>query len=574
MADLEELVVRIKADASSLEREMRKAQTTVQQSSRGMQSALKGVTDQAYALLPALSVAAVAAFAKGAFTAADRINDLALRTGFAGSTLSSLNIKLLQSGTDLDSFAASINRMNNMIGEAARGLNKEAVRSFDNLGLSVRKLAQLSPEDQFFEIAQALGGIENQNQQVNLGMAIFGRQFTSLLPMIKETKGELRSFSDEAKRMGLALTDEQLKRIDDLGDRWVGALEKMKIAILDVVPLVEGLAKVPEILRAALIDIPHAAGKNIGLLAQGIDPRDVRTLPEVEVVAEKPKKPSTRGGNADLFNAEEIKKAKQALADFNKELNRQHEFAGMAPRDAAAQKVYYDTLELAQKAGVKNAEELAQANANVARSTYDMNQSMSESARFAAELKDQFAQTAGSIIRDSKNAGDALKRLGDALADMITQRYILGPLADQLFGSPGGGGGLLGGLMGGGGVGGGFSQLFDNAGAYLGMNESYGPPMPGYAEGGNPPVGSPYVVGENGPEIRIDRRPGTIIPNHAIGGTNVTVQQTIQINPGVPELINARIREAAPAIAAQAQQGVFAAIQKGGREAKIVGRRN
>jgi len=35
-----------------------------------------------------------------------------------------------------------------------------------------------------------------------------------------------------------------------------------------------------------------------------------------------------------------------------------------------------------------------------------------------------------------------------------------------------------------------------------------------FAEGGNPPTGKPYLVGEHGPELRIDRTPGTIIPNN------------------------------------------------------------
>jgi hypothetical protein len=37
----------------------------------------------------------------------------------------------------------------------------------------------------------------------------------------------------------------------------------------------------------------------------------------------------------------------------------------------------------------------------------------------------------------------------------------------------------------------------------------------GFASGGRPAPGVPYVVGENGPEIRVDDAPGTIIPNGA-----------------------------------------------------------
>lgn len=37
--------------------------------------------------------------------------------------------------------------------------------------------------------------------------------------------------------------------------------------------------------------------------------------------------------------------------------------------------------------------------------------------------------------------------------------------------------------------------------------------IPGFALGGRPPVGAPYWVGENGPELRIDDRPGVILNN-------------------------------------------------------------
>ena len=47
--------------------------------------------------------------------------------------------------------------------------------------------------------------------------------------------------------------------------------------------------------------------------------------------------------------------------------------------------------------------------------------------------------------------------------------------------------------------------------------------LPGFANGGRPPVGRPSIVGERGPELFVPDRAGTIVPNHAIGGANVTV---------------------------------------------------
>jgi phage-related minor tail protein len=50
--------------------------------------------------------------------------------------------------------------------------------------------------------------------------------------------------------------------------------------------------------------------------------------------------------------------------------------------------------------------------------------------------------------------------------------------------------------------------------------------MPGFADGGDPPVGRPSIVGERGPEIFVPRTAGTIIPNHALGNVGSTTNVT------------------------------------------------
>jgi TP901 family phage tail tape measure protein len=47
--------------------------------------------------------------------------------------------------------------------------------------------------------------------------------------------------------------------------------------------------------------------------------------------------------------------------------------------------------------------------------------------------------------------------------------------------------------------------------------------IPGLANGGPAAAGRPYVVGEEGPELFVPNRSGTVIPNGAMGGANVTV---------------------------------------------------
>jgi lambda family phage tail tape measure protein len=65
---------------------------------------------------------------------------------------------------------------------------------------------------------------------------------------------------------------------------------------------------------------------------------------------------------------------------------------------------------------------------------------------------------------------------------------------------------------------GGFGGGFNQSGVVMGM--------PGWADGGDPPVGKPSIVGERGPELFVPKGSGTIIPNHALGGMGSTTNVT------------------------------------------------
>ncbi len=48
----------------------------------------------------------------------------------------------------------------------------------------------------------------------------------------------------------------------------------------------------------------------------------------------------------------------------------------------------------------------------------------------------------------------------------------------------------------------------------------------GFAEGGNPPINKPSIVGEKGPELFVPKTAGTIIPNNGIGGSGSSAPST------------------------------------------------
>lgn len=77
--------------------------------------------------------------------------------------------------------------------------------------------------------------------------------------------------------------------------------------------------------------------------------------------------------------------------------------------------------------------------------------------------------------------------------------------------------------------------------------------IPGFANGGNPPVGRPSLVGERGPELFVPRTAGTIVPNHALGGANIVVNVDASGSQAQGSEPNAKALGAAIGAAVQAE---------------------
>lgn len=126
---------------------------------------------------------------------------------------------------------------------------------------------------------------------------------------------------------------------------------------------------------------------------------------------------------------------------------------------------------------------------------------------WADQLGDQIAKAA----QTGKFAWqDLVKSMLADLAKLATQQLITKPLAGLL-------GSIAGSLFGGGG----------------GLNPvevtgyGFGRPL---ADGGPITPGAVHMVGERGPELFMSRGPGTVIPNHKLGGDNITLNATYNID--------------------------------------------
>jgi len=69
------------------------------------------------------------------------------------------------------------------------------------------------------------------------------------------------------------------------------------------------------------------------------------------------------------------------------------------------------------------------------------------------------------------------------------------------------------------------------------------------ASGGHAQGGSPYIVGERGPELFVPSGSGTVIPNNKLGSGGVTIQQNINFATGIQASVRSEVLQLLPAIA-------------------------
>jgi lambda family phage tail tape measure protein len=115
----------------------------------------------------------------------------------------------------------------------------------------------------------------------------------------------------------------------------------------------------------------------------------------------------------------------------------------------------------------------------------------------------------------------------------------------------------------------GIGGLFGGGGTFV--NEAGGTELAGslgFADGGEPPVGVPSLVGERGPELFIPSRSGTIIPNHQLssalgGGNNVTYA-----GPYIAQM-NAMDTQSATQFLAKNKMAIWSANQSASRSIPV-----
>jgi len=498
MAKVDELVIELRAKTGQFDTAMDKA---------GKKTADFATIAGRAKIAWAAAGAALVTIGKNAVDAAGHMQDLSMESGIAASTLSALNSPLQQSGSSVDEFAASVVKMNRALSDAASGENKNLADVFLQLGLSVEKLRSQSPQEQLNAITIALGKIKDQGDLTRMGVEIFGRSFSGLIPIIKETKGNLNEYAVSAQNAGDALSDEQIARLDAFGDSFtriglavsnaVGGgladfLSFMDIAILRL----EQFARTSKSLEFAGNLVSASASNTANFLLSDVKRMEERKIAEYKAKAAaagfateaqsgdvginlqkeftssglsvnpKSKIPPLSSGLKKSAN--EAEKLQDALDEISQTLSLELSTEGLSDVDRKTAELDARVAELTKKYGKLTDAQKLQVEVDkekIARLD-EVKQATEDARNFAQSMGNAFSSAFEDAALGADGFSGALEGLGRQIQSILFRQVIGNPLSELLQGKDGSGG-ILGSIFtpsGGGTSGGGssiFSSLFD-----------------------------------------------------------------------------------------------------------------
>ena len=528
---------------------------SVQNNINGLQGALRGI---AAPLAAAFSVAGIVSFMKSTIDLADRLNDVAMQTGFTVEQLSALGNAAKLNGSNTETLTTGLIKLNRAISEAGSG-SQEQLKAFQALGITQEELRNKAPIDIFYQVADAFSSANDGAVKTDISMKLLGRSGAELIPVLNQGSTELKKF-------GASFTAEDAQKASEFNDnidKIVINLQKMAATIFG--PILKGLNSFFASLekgKQVVADTENAIG-TFDMFMPDFDGQAQQATNSynkfLSSVQEGTKKASEAVKKNLSMNDDEEKRITERLTARNEELIAVFKMARQPINDYqdAIQQLnslkaenlitleqYYNALEKIEdaysstlpkielndtslKKYISTISSVADALDNMAvRSLVNLEDALVGVMMGTMSVKDAFKSMAASIVQD--------------LIRIQIQQSITKPLGEAISGA------------------GGFSAIFSSI---------FGG---GKALGGTVNAGEAYMVGEKGAEMFVPGKTGTIIPNNQLGGSGAVVNQTINISTGVSQTVRAEVMGMLPRIVESTKAAVADANRRGGSFAKMM----
>ena len=150
---------------------------------------------------------------------ADEIVTSSIVTGVSAEKLQELSYAADLVDVSVETITGSITKNISSMRKAADG-SADMIEAYDKLGISVQNAdgSLRDSETVFWEIVDALGGIDNETERDALAMQLLGKSAQDLNPLIAAGSERMEELADKAHEVGYVLDDETLSAFGAFDD--------------------------------------------------------------------------------------------------------------------------------------------------------------------------------------------------------------------------------------------------------------------------------------------------------------------------------------------------------------------
>lgn len=239
------ILVRVGADVETLRKDLRKVSDRFK--SFGAQVSKQSAAFTKYGAVAASAMAATtAAIVSAQSKSIDHLAKTADALGVNIGKLQALNHVAELNGVSSDQMAKGLQRMEKGLGEAARkgGASADALK---DVGLNVKDIIDLKPDQQIQMLANALGGIENQSTRASIASDLFGRDGIRMLKVLTQLRKEgVEPTSQELTKLGVTMSRMDAAQVEAANDAFFKAKQVIdgaaKTLTVKLAPYIEEVA--------------------------------------------------------------------------------------------------------------------------------------------------------------------------------------------------------------------------------------------------------------------------------------------------------------------------------------------
>lgn len=562
--DLSANSARLRTDLAKSRNEVRRWAGQVQRDLHGLTAGFRAVTSVAAGFGVALGARSIFNFVKSSIDAAGGLGELAEQLGVSTRALQVYQFAAAQTGVKQAELETGLMTLNRSIGDAANG-SKEQADAFREMGVAVTdangktRTAEAVQRD----IADAYVNTADKTRFLAHFQDVAGRSAQRLAPLLAQGSAGLDEYARQAEAAGAMLSDEMAvgaARASDSIARLSKSIEGLKLQLGGLLApagggiadaftlLLSGFSDTNLVIEKLQIDLARLEGDNLFGISAGasrIEKQRAYLDQLLELRREAARGRALSGLSVtapaaiaappiDTKAAEQLDKFIDNLAHERDQLLRSAEaqelynnlrragtefdsagghavqvLTAQIQRNRAAVDELNAGLDAETAATARWIEELKKAHVAQA-DILDGHERMKRQAEEARSVGRDLGLTFTSAFEDMVIAGakvqDMLRGIVVDLQRLALRKTVTEPLL-----------GLFGDVLSGG-----LSGLFGGAAIPLPNLGNVANGMIGHAAAGGH-ISGPTIVGENGKELFVPDRAGTVIPNNALGGPTIFI---------------------------------------------------